>query len=456
MKQDFLIPVEPAIKDFKKHLQCHPRTILSARYGDGKSFFLDAFLKDSSVKRQYKFITLYPVNYQVLENRDIFDVIKYDILLQMGLQGMLAESYNVSSREAFFFCMRTHGLDLMESVFDVASNIEGVSLVKAIGSIGKNAVGVVKTIKEVAQEYKEYKKGDAAILDKYLEKVDAVPIYEEDLITKIIQDNLQLWRQKKGNGKKKIVLLLEDMDRIDPAHLFRILNIFSAHMDFSYKYGCKPNSSLRGNKFGVDNVVLVVHYENLQSIFAHFYGPDTCFDGYIHKFADKGMFVYSLKLDAIKYYYKCLMEITSIPEDVLRLVLNEDRLKARTLRELSNSLDDVTKQSGETVGATQNIAVLMVCMRRLGMTDNEIINSMRNVVWQNMKLWMEYLYPYLKHFGILNGSYLYFINNEGKKQGYSFDTGAGGLLIYSTNVPLDGKFVKIEDILNVVISLVSK
>lgn len=43
---EFYIPVEPDIKRFVQHLRTHHRTILSAGFGDGKSFFLDKFEKD--------------------------------------------------------------------------------------------------------------------------------------------------------------------------------------------------------------------------------------------------------------------------------------------------------------------------------------------------------------------------------------------------------------------------
>lgn len=456
MKQDFQVPVTSAIQDFRRHLICHPRTILSARYGDGKSYFLDAFVKDDSIKNDFIFITLYPVNYQVLENRDIFDVIKYDILIKMGLLGMLEESYEISSQDAFFFCMRTHGLGLIENLCDVASSIEGISLVKAIGCLGKSVVGVVNKIKEASKDYEEYMKGDTATLDKYLNKVDDIPIYEEDVITKMIQDNLKLWRKKSGNRKKKVVLIFEDMDRIDPAHLFRIMNIFSAHMDYSYKLGCRPDELLTGNKFGVDNVVMVVHYANLQSIFAHFYGPDTCFEGYIHKFADKGKFEYSLKNEAEKYYMNCLSALTNIPKDVLSLVVNGERISDCTIRHLSNSLDGVSEQCKEVEGISHDIAVLMACFRRLGLSDIEIIDCLRKVVSQDMKLWMGYLYPYLKHFGNLIGSSLYLVNNENKKQGFSFQLSNFGLQIYPAIVPDCVPLLRIGEILSEVLSLVSR
>lgn len=453
---DFIVPVAPAIQEFKDHLKCHPRTILSARYGDGKSYFLDAFIKNEDVLKEFLFIKLYPVNYQVLENRDIFEVVKYDILMQMGLQDMIDLSYDVSSRDAFFYCMKNHGLDLVESLFDIAGSIEGVSLVKAIGKIGKSTVGFVKEIKDAAKEYKDYKAGDRSILDKYMDTADGIAIYEEDLITKIIKGNLEQWKQKEENKNKKVVLLLEDMDRIDPAHLFRVLNIFSAHMDYSYKYGVKPDDSLIGNKFGFDNVVMVIHYENLKSIFSHFYGPNTCFEGYIHKFANKGKFVYSLKAESVKYYYGCLNKLSQIPEDVLRQILPEERLRQRTLREMSNSLDNIQEQRKPVTGVKYDITIVMACMRRLGFSDNEIIGSVRQASNQDMSRWMSYLYPYLKHLGKLRGADMHLIDKDGNKAGYSFQEDANGVRVYSTNYGSSSVLNKLDDIHNEVLSLVIK
>lgn len=41
-----IIPIDNRITAFTNHLYSHPRTILSARYGDGKSFFLSKFIKE--------------------------------------------------------------------------------------------------------------------------------------------------------------------------------------------------------------------------------------------------------------------------------------------------------------------------------------------------------------------------------------------------------------------------
>ena len=93
MENQFYIPVDRAIEDFRGHLLSHDRTILSAKFGDGKTFFLTKFLQDEQVKRDYKILTLYPVNYQVAENRDVFELIKYDLLMQMLVKGMIEPEF---------------------------------------------------------------------------------------------------------------------------------------------------------------------------------------------------------------------------------------------------------------------------------------------------------------------------------------------------------------------------
>ncbi|MBQ0089380.1 MAG: hypothetical protein KBT27_08610 [Prevotellaceae bacterium] len=451
---DFHIPVDSAIDEFSEHLRCHPRTILSAKYGDGKSYFIDSFISSEKIKKEYQFIKIYPVNYQVLENQDIFEVVKYDILLQLGLNDMLGEEVEVSSRDAFLFCLKTKGLDLLGSLFEVAGSIEGSSSVKAIGKIGSSATKVVNVIKAAAEEYKKYKKGDAGIIDNYIAEIDGVTIYEEDLITKIIQKNISAWRKKKGNENKKVVLILEDMDRIDPAHLFRILNIFSAHMDFSYRYQMSPDKSLIGNKFGVDNVVMVIDYDNLQSIFHHFYGEKTCFEGYIHKFADKGKFVYSLKAESYKYFFQTLQSLTNIQIEYLRQTISIEFLFTKTLRELCNSLEDIRSQC-KTEGSSFGIVVLMACMRRMGIADDEIVSTIRRSFFSDTKSWLKFLYPCLKYYNKLEGDCVYVVNDD-NRNGYYFQYTNGEINIGITSFSSAGPLLNISDFLKEILLLVIK
>ena len=69
------------------------------------------------------------------------------------------------------------------------------------------------------------------------------------------------------------MLILDDFDRIDPEHTFRILNILSAHIE-----------SDEQNKFGFDHIIIVGDIDNLRNIFHHKYGDKTDFWGYFDKF----------------------------------------------------------------------------------------------------------------------------------------------------------------------------
>lgn len=63
-------------------------------------------------------------------------------------------------------------------------------------------------------------------------------LYECDTYTKMIEQALQYINRSQ---KKKTLLIIEDLDRIDPAHLFRILNVLGAHLDFCNQRDIKPN-----------------------------------------------------------------------------------------------------------------------------------------------------------------------------------------------------------------------
>ena len=98
-------------------------------------------------------------------------------------------------------------------------------------------------------------------------------------------------KEDHGNGHKgkKTVLIIEDLDRLDPQHLFRILNVLSAHIDDT----SEPDKV--SNKFGFDNIVLVMDYETTEHIFHHFYGEKANYSGYMSKFLARAPFRYSIK-----------------------------------------------------------------------------------------------------------------------------------------------------------------
>ena len=79
--EDKMIPIEPYLKDFQQYLDANSRCILSAKFGNGKSYFVSRFMDEYS--KEYLFIPIYPVNYQVMDNKDIFELIKRDILIKL-------------------------------------------------------------------------------------------------------------------------------------------------------------------------------------------------------------------------------------------------------------------------------------------------------------------------------------------------------------------------------------
>lgn len=89
---------------------------------------------------------------------------------------------------------------------------------------------------------------------------------------------------EKQKGSKESVLILDDLDRIDPEHVFRILNVFSSYFDLE-------NRGL-SNKFGFDKVIIVMDVKNIENIFSHRYGKNVDFSGYFDKFFIEEIFFF--------------------------------------------------------------------------------------------------------------------------------------------------------------------
>lgn len=273
---DSVIPIDVAIGDFKNHLLSHPRTILSAKYGDGKTYFLSQFVNDATVKENFNFLTIYPVNYQVLENKDIFDLIKRDLLLQMISKGMM-DTYEIPDNVALAFYLQNKCGTVAEAFLPFLQALDSTQPVAKALIAGLAGLKMFRKLRENYKKWKNQFKTDDQI-ETYIIENNRL-IYENDAITEIIRSAIANY--KSDHPQKRVVLIIEDLDRIDPAHLFRILNVFSAHMDYGYRLG-KPidNKFLVGNKFDLDNVVMVMDYQNTCNIFHHFYGESTNFKGY--------------------------------------------------------------------------------------------------------------------------------------------------------------------------------
>lgn len=308
--------------DFKNHLEHADRMILSAKFGDGKSFFLQKIREDVDTFKKYEFITLYPVNYVVAPNEDIFEYIKRDILVQLVRLGLLNK------------------LDLnklITSVFSFESFKEVISFLISCIPGGAFYTKILDRALDISQKYNDEK----ATYDKYFKsfKVQKGGLYEEDAYTKIIIEALSLLKNgyiddKNGLVQKKPVLIVEDLDRLDPAHLFRILNVISAHIEDAMQ----PDKV--GNKFGFCNIVIIMDYDTTRHIFEHFYGRNASYEGYMSKFIVEEPFRYSLTDLALSdLKEKIAIEVGISKELLNQFVILNKKLSGFSIRDIKRVYD---------------------------------------------------------------------------------------------------------------------
>lgn len=310
------IKISGKLNDFAQYLETTDRIILSAKFGDGKTYLLNELRNDAVMKNKYEFFTIYPVNYSVAKNEDVFEYIKRDIIVQLHERKLL-ENIDLNA--------------LFGSVFTFDDLTSVVSFLLSFVPMGEFYNKVYHKFLEIKNKYDE-KKHTA---DKYLSKFanTAGCIHEEDGYTKLIKKAIEWISQDHSlNGKvkkaKKPVLVIEDLDRLDPKHLFRILNVVSAHIDDS------DRPDIVGNKFGFSNIVLVMDYDVTKHIFHHFYGAEACYEGYMSKFLSREPFRYSIKYIMIRAFEAQLGEKLGIHELLPHLQNFREKLAGSSLRDL--------------------------------------------------------------------------------------------------------------------------
>lgn len=377
ISDDNCIPVDDAMERFKDHLLSHDRVVLSAKFGDGKTFFLNKFKEKCMMDETspFEFITLYPVNYQVLGNKDIFELIKHDVLLQILQAGIIDVNYEVTDRMAFEFYIQSHFCTVGESFFEMLKACGADDIVTRAFLTAFKSANWLKNLKDKVGEFKK-EIDQAAFLDNYLSTFDENSVYENDIITKIIRDNIKAYQEKNG---KRVVLVIEDMDRLDPAHLFRIMNVFSAHMDYGYRSMQPINNTLVGNKFGVSNVVFVMHEKNTEALFHHFYGECADYDGYMSKFYSKDIFRFSLAEEKEKYALVLISDETGLGEERIKEYFENGFLITKTMRQIIFAMDKIEEQFlslkvKDDIRPNPQILKLIVIAKRLGVSNDKIIS----------------------------------------------------------------------------------
>lgn len=285
----------------------------------------------------------------------------------------MQDTYELPDQIAAYFFLCNNWEDYANETLKELSHFDGSHTATV-------TLGVARFLRSMKKKYDEFKKngGDlGAKLDRFIASFENKGIYEFDPITTILNDIIKDW--KKNHPRKKVCLVFEDMDRIDPAHIFRIMNVISAQMDYGYKFGFSPRSnSSFGNKFGVDHIVVCLDYDNLKHIFHHFYGQNACFDGYINKFCDRGIFHYSLKEQVQQYYVNELALVTSMDGKTIEYLMEQFDLSSYTLRQLYHALEDVGKQISMPakrglIVPHRGLFIMAAVLRRLGLSTEDVL-----------------------------------------------------------------------------------
>lgn len=377
---------------FKKHLNFNERTILSAKYGDGKTYFINQFKEE--YKEEYEFITLYPVNYQVADNKEIFEYIKRDILIQMLMKNMIDSNCHISEAHYLQYYLMNNHFTLLQDIIQIlpALGIGNEGLVWTSLMAGFKGLAFLNDQRKKYDKFKKEieSKTDIELAESFCDSFSKEKggYYELDMISEII---IQSLKKFKVENEKKLVLIIEDMDRLDPAHLFRILNIFSAHLD---RYNIYKNTKsltdyVLTNKFGFDNIITVFDYDNTKKIFAHFYGENANFEGYINKFTTGYVFHYSINEIAKQQLNEllnneCRVEINNLHSSrsglgehktIYRII---EQLSVRDIQRIINKYkEDVKKEiltlkTGHKIYANNALTRLISILKLIGINKEEI------------------------------------------------------------------------------------
>lgn len=353
------VNIDPEKRRFWKHLKlpANDHIFLSGIFGIGKTFFVDKFFDD--FQSQYELFKLSPVHYSISQTDDIIDYIKYDIVFQLFGKDIDFEKEDFSKWLTGQFYLEENFVDT-------------VALIARHGNkIGRNISEIILELnalsRNVAEHQSKYKIDEEQEMFSFLKELSEREnsIYEENRITQLISgmvDQLKIEieliddqepedlkeKDQLEIEKKEVVLVIDDLDRLDPDHIFRILNVFACHFDLS--------NVESQNKFGFDKIILVGDINNLRNIFSARYGSNTDFSGYVDKFYSREVFYLNNKrfiTNAISSVLKTISIRMNTSESlnlqdsmsyesrlfkkILELLVQNDLINLRTLIKLSEN-----------------------------------------------------------------------------------------------------------------------
>lgn len=340
MSEKIIIPIENISKDFEEHLltENNNNILFSWKFWLWKTFFLKSFF-DLNIKK-YDSYYLFPVNYQISSNEDIINLLQYDILVELLSKDKNLFNDNkiedfVDLRNMLYLFWNENKLEILKVFF---------SYIPKLWRPLKETINLVEKIWAFKDDIEKWEKW---IYEDFMASIKSKNITENDNLSNLIFNKINFLKW----DSKKSILILDDLDRIDPEHIFRIMNVFWAHFNIEHKS--------EKNKFWFDKVILVWDYNNLESIFHHKYWVSTDFDWYINKFYSSEIYFFDNSkiveskikdiIQSFKYwdeYFKWTLEkdiwyIEFILREILEksVLLKTDRvLSIRELLKWTNSI----------------------------------------------------------------------------------------------------------------------
>lgn len=407
------IDITSELSRFERHLENNPRTIFSAKFGDGKTYFLNEYMRQH--KMDTLFVVLHPINYSVAANEDVFEYIKRDILVDLARRKEFKEvDWKEVAKTLFSYD------NLLETNKELADALPDTFFAKPLA-------------KAVMIPFNWFKKvDDKYAIDKFFERFENMQggIFEQDHFTVAIQETIRRIQET----ERKCVLIIEDLDRIDPGHLFRILNVLGAHID----------EEKDTNKFGFDNIVAVLDYKTTKHVFDHFYGENADYSGYMAKFCCHNIFEYSIKMEARRQLREVLRNECKIEdmdinhykwyqdEKFTEQRTIKDQIERLSVRDIAHILDDLDGQYYQNE--------MLIGNHKIRLRDIPLLKMLAIFVRMNFKFTTDNLYQYLvrnkKSFSLLgnfvcarqefNHAKVTYDNNE--EQVIRFEEQPGGCL----------------------------
>lgn len=326
---EIVISTDSPFKEFNEHISFkgNSRILFSGPFGIGKTTFINRYFSEKN--NEYFPIFLRPVNYIVASNEDIFKLIKHDILFHLLEKDLI---------EVEDFGEFTN-LEIVQNFLSGAKLELFTPLIASTGEIGAKTTVVMLALDRLRSKFVTNKKRinenqDVKVINAFLKNNQEHFLLENDFITQLIKGCVSRINSRENfNGA---VLIIDDLDRIDPEHIFRLFNVFSAHFDYTNELE---------NKFDLHRIIFVCDINNIRSIFQNKYGISTDFNGYIDKFYSTKIFNYNNRKAILEFitinipYNELIAPLSSVDIkfliDILCEIMNYQLINLRNLKKIT-------------------------------------------------------------------------------------------------------------------------